>query len=177
MKTCPNCGTQVADDAKFCEGCGVSLEQVNPGVQGVNNAQSAPQNGPVQMQPAVPQLNPYQQYQTFDPKNHTSEFDVRDIADNKLFASCPYLLGVLGIIIALLVTNSPFCRFHAKQAIKLEIATFLLCLLCIIPFLGWFIALVGILVVVVVRIIALVNALNGKANEAPIVSEIGFLKG
>ena len=27
MKTCPNCGTMNADDARFCEGCGTALEE------------------------------------------------------------------------------------------------------------------------------------------------------
>ncbi|WP_158588822.1 DUF4870 domain-containing protein [Butyrivibrio sp. XB500-5] len=180
MKTCPNCGTQMADEAKFCESCGVSLEQGNPGIQGaqpVDNAQSAPNNGPIptQMPPAQTQYNPYQQY--YNPKDHTSEFDVRDIADNKLFAAFAYIFGVLGIIAALLVNNSPFTRFHAKQAVKLEIAAIVLVIPAVIPFLGWFVTCAGLLVLVVVKIIAVVNALNGKAIEAPIVSEIGVFKG
>ena len=180
MKTCPNCGTQMADDAKFCESCGVSLEQGNPGIQGaqpVDNAQSAPNNGPIptQMPPAQTQYNPYQQY--YNPKDHTSEFDVRDIADNKLFAAFAYIFGVLGIIAALLVNNSPFTRFHAKQAVKLEIAAIVLVIPAVIPFLGWFVTCAGLLVLVVVKIIAVVNALNGKAIEAPIISEIGVFKG
>ena len=187
MKTCPNCGTQMADDAKFCESCGVSLEQGNPGIQGaqpVDIYQRAGQSGPrpaqsgampAQMPPAQTQYNPYQQY--YNPKDHTSEFDVRDIADNKLFAAFAYIFGVLGIIAALLVNNSPFTRFHAKQAVKIEIAAIVVVIPAVIPFLGWFVTGACLLVLAVVKIIAVVNALNGKAIEAPIVSEIGIFKG
>ncbi|MBR4671470.1 MAG: zinc-ribbon domain-containing protein [Butyrivibrio sp.] len=180
MKTCPNCGTQMADEAKFCESCGVSLEQNNAGAQAaqpVDNNQGAPMNGPapVPMQPVAPQYNGYQQY--YDPKDHTAEFDPRDIADNKFFATCAYLFGIFGIIIALIVNNSSFARFHAKQAVKYEICALVVLIPMIIPFLGWFISGCCFLALFVVKIIAIVNVLKGKAVELPIISEIGFLKG
>ena len=198
MKTCPNCGRQTADESKFCEGCGYSFDQVRAPEQGApafDGSQAAQQGGfpggqptgpmqgqptgpmPGQMIPAGMQGNPYQQYYGFNPKDHTAEFDERDIADNKLFAACAYLFGILGVISALLISNSPFSRFHAKQAIKLNIATIIVLIPAIIPFLGWIVSGICLLVLAVIGIIAIVNVLSGKAIEAPIVSDIGFLKG
>ena len=185
MKTCPNCGAQTVDEAKFCESCGFNLEQNNAGAQQAQpvnnpNPQVAPQNGPVpaQMQPAVaPQFNGYQQYQTFNPNDHTKEFDARDIADNKFFAAFAYLFGILGIIVALLINNSPFTRFHAKQAVKIEICSVIVLIPLIIPFLGWFISGACFLALIVIRIIAFVNVIGGKAMDVPLISEIGFMKG
>lgn len=203
MKTCPNCGTQIPDDAVFCGNCGSS-------VAGDNNANSAaPQNASENAAPAAtpaaapapapapaPAQAPFQQqgfqqapygqapygqpayqpYPQYDPTDHTSEFDAQDIAENKLFASAPYFFGILGMILAMLVKDSPFVKFHVKNAIRLEIAEILCIVVMIIPFLGWIVGGIALVVLAVIEIICLVNVLKGKAKEVPIVGGIGFLK-
>ena len=55
-----------------------------------------------------------------DPKDHSAEFDGKDIADHKLFAMLPYLLGILGTIVALLVAkDSPYVGFHVREGIRI----------------------------------------------------------
>lgn len=54
MKTCPNCGMTVSDDAMFCENCGASLA--------VQEAQPQPQYQQAQYQPQPQYQQP--QYQT-----------------------------------------------------------------------------------------------------------------
>ena len=52
----------------------------------------------------------------------TSNFDEKDIAENKIFAMSVYALNVVGIVIALLAAgNSAFVRFHVKEALKISI--------------------------------------------------------
>ena len=47
-----------------------------------------------------------------DPFDHTSEFSAKDVSDNKVMAMLMYLMGTIGIIIALLAgTNSPYVGF------------------------------------------------------------------
>jgi len=196
MKICANCGTQVADDASFCNNCGSSLVNNVVSEPAQNNASSsndaskgvtptpapAPQPAPNMAPTPMQQGNqqsfgqaPYQQY--VDPADHTAEFDPRDIADNKLFAVVPYLFGIIaGLIVGIYVKESPFVKFHIKNAIRIEIVSLLILLIAIIPFIGWVVAAVLEIAMVVLDIIAIVWAFQGKAKDIPVVSSIGFLK-
>ncbi len=119
----------------------------------------------------------YQQpYVAYNPGDHTSEFDPKDIENNKLYATLPYFFGILGIIPALLVKDSPFTEFHIKVSIRLSIACVLLLIPAIIPILGWIVTGIGYIVLTVLYIMAIVYVLQGKAKDIPIISKIGFLK-
>lgn len=104
---CPKCGSEMPDDSAFCTRCGASL---HTGTQENQNSQGGPQQGNPQGTPygygnpqgnngayyGNPQMNngmPYGQPYV-DPKDHSAEFDGEDIADHKLFAMLPYLLGI-----------------------------------------------------------------------------------
>lgn len=177
MKICPNCGKELEDDVKFCEKCGCAIESYNQN-QGADTNSFQDGNVP-QMQPgfnpngqSFNQFAP--QYTAFDPKDHTSDYDKRDIADNKIFAALAYT-GFMGLIIALLVNNSPFARFHARNAAMLAVADIIAAFLFFIPFIGWIAGPIILFVLFVVRIVAFVRVLKGKAMELPIVSDVGFL--
>jgi uncharacterized membrane protein len=163
-------------------------------VQTASVPNSSFQNGPAPqvpvMQPVMqqnyqqgaygqPQGQPYMQqpYQAYDPKDHTSEFDPKDIADNKLYAVVPYLFSfIVGIIVGIYVNESQFLRFHIKNALRLDVASVIVALFFIIPVLGWAAGGICLAILFVIKIIAIVNALSGKAKELPIISSIGFLK-
>lgn len=109
MKYCPNCRAQLDDSAVFCPSCGTA------------------------MQGAAPMQTPY-----VDPTDHTAEFDPKDISDNKVVAMAAYLLGVVGVIIALLAaSNSKYAGFHVRQSLKISICEIICLIAFIIPFLGW----------------------------------------
>ena len=194
MKICANCGTSVPDDAAFCNNCGSAMTEtpasenastpVAPSADANASSQPAPAPAP---QPGFQQQAygqaPYQQpqyqqpYVAYDPKDHTSEFDPKDIADNRLFAILPYLFScIAGIIVGIYVKDSEFVKFHIKNSIRIDIAVLLLLVICIVPFIGWVVAIIGLLVLGVIDIIAIVWAFQGKAKELPIISSIGFLK-
>ncbi len=200
MKICANCGTSVPDDAAFCNNCGSAMTETpasdNSSAPVASNgdasaASSQPAPSPVPTPAPAPQPGfqqnygqaPYQQpqyqqpYVAYDPKDHTSEFDPKDIADNKLFAILPYLFScIAGIIVGIYVKDSEFVKFHIKNSIRIDITVLLLLVICIIPFIGWVVAIIGLLVLSVIDIIAIVWAFQGKAKELPIISSIGFLK-
>ena len=167
MITCPKCGTKNSEDAAFCRDCGTKLNPYagGPGECPEENARSSGQ------QNQQPEAKPY---------DHTAEFDPKDISDNKVFAMAAYVLGTLGIIIALLAAHrSDYAMFHVRQSLKFTIvnlltglASLLLCWTVIVQILG------GIFVVVlfVVRIISFVQVCRGKADEPHIIYRIGFLK-
>ncbi len=199
MKTCPNCGNQVADEALFCNNCGTNVanveavnndasqiasETISAAASGAANVSGGnfsgnaqPQNFGEQPQSfnSTPQ-NFQQPYPRFDPSDHTAEFDPRDIADNKLFAVLPYFTFGLGIIIALLCRESAYTKFHAKNAIRLEICSLLAIIPAVIPVLGWIVTAVLFLVLIVLRIIGIISCFQGKATDLPIIGNIGFLR-
>ena len=199
MKTCPNCGNQVADEALFCNNCGTNVsnvevvksdadqiagETISAAVSGAANVTGGnfsgnpqPQNFGEQPQSFNNASQNFQQpYSHIDPSDHTAEFDPRDIADNKLFAVIPYFTFAFGLIIALLCRESAYTKFHAKNAIRLEICSLLAFIPAIIPVLGWIVSAVLLLILFVLRIIGIINCFQGKANELPIVGNIGFLR-
>lgn len=108
MKVCPKCGAQMNDTDTVCAACGMRFESGAPnGGQQTNNWQQGAQQQNNWQQP------PYQ----FDPYDHTTEFDPKDISDNKVIAMLCYLLGTVGVIIALLGSNSsPYAGFHVSSS-------------------------------------------------------------
>lgn len=155
MAFCINCGNPLPENATFCEKCGAP----------VVNGTTVPAT---YMQAYV------------DPSDHTAEFDPADIAENKIYAMAAYLMGVPGILIALLAAkDSKFTGFHCRQALKFQVAAILLgiviALLCwtvIVPIIGG----IAVLGLVVIEIICFVQACSGKAKDAPLLNKIPFLK-
>lgn len=182
MITCPNCGNQIPEESKFCTVCGVPLH-VEPPVE--QTAQPPFEQAPMQGQPVPPQYQQpippqYQQPAPYNPSDHTADFDPADIAENKLFAMAPYLLGIIGIIIAIFAApKSRYAIFHYRQALKIELTTVLvalitgiLCWTIIVPIAG----AICLLILFVVNIICFFNVCAGKAKDAPIVGSLKFFK-
>lgn len=179
---CMKCGAEVAEGAIFCTTCGAPMSEVAENVE--KTVEETPNPQPVNN--ATDNNYYYQQapqYQTpvyADPKDHTAEFDAKDISDNKVIAMLPYLMNVVGVIIALLAAKeSPYIAFHVRQALKISvtavligIVTLVLCWTIIVPILAG----ICMLVLLVVNIICFFRVCSGKAIEAPIVSSFGFLK-
>ena len=163
--TCPKCGAQLPDGTAFCNICGASLAGGAPqqGEQAVNSGNTVPNN-----------------YATPNNLDHTAEFSAKDISDNKVLAMVPYLLGTLGIILALLASKeSPYVSFHVRQALKftvvntlLGIVTGLLFWTIIIPILAG----ICFAVLFVIKIICFFSICSGKAKEPPLIGSLKFLK-
>lgn len=150
VMVCSKCGAQLADGTVFCPNCG------NPTTAGA--------------QPVY----------AVDPADHTAEFDAKDVSDNKVFAMLPYLMGIIGVIVALLASNeSPYARFHVRQALKLDVVTILvgivtalLCWTCIVPVVGG----IASVALVVIRIICFFQVCKGQAKEPAIIKDLKILK-
>lgn len=161
MKICPNCNAQLDDSALFCTTCGTQFGNAQP-------------------QGTVPPQGIYAAAPAYDPYDHTAEFDPKDISDNKVFAMLCYLMGIFGIIIALLASNSSkYAMFHVRQALKFEVANILMFICTIILF--WTIIVpvaYGIMSTVlwVIKIIAFFQICSGKAKEPAIIRSLKFLR-
>jgi hypothetical protein len=154
--------------------------------ENVNNKapEPTPQPAPEPQPQPIPAAAPvYQQAPVYiepDPYDHTAEFDPKDISDNKVIAMIVYLLGTMGIILALLAGNSsPYAAFHVRQALKYVVCTILviiigavLCFTVIAPIA----AFVCIGIISVLRIISFFQICQGKAREPYIICKFGFLR-
>lgn len=122
----------------------------------------------------------YSAYDTTMQYDHTAEFDEQDISDNKVICMLAYLMGTVGVIVALLVSSSsPYVAFHVRQALKFTvisiltgIVTLILCWTIIVPIA----ALIFLLVLFVIKIICFFQICSGKAIEPYIIRNLGFLK-
>ena len=161
MKICPNCNSQVEDNAVFCNTCGAQF---------MANGQQ-----PNYQQPPRPNYAP-----AYDPYDHTAEFDPKDVSDNKVISMLVYLMGAIGIVIALLASNtSPYAAFHVRQALKFTVVEILsticvavLCWTIIVPIAyGILMAALGI-----IKFICFFQICGGKAKEPAIIRSLGFLR-
>lgn len=112
--------------------------------------------------------------------DHTAEFKPEDISNNKPYCMLIYLLGTIGVVIALLAgKDSPYAQFHIREGIKFTIVNILLticaavlCWTIIVPL----VAGIACIVVFVLRVIAFFQICNGKAIEPAIIRDLKFLK-
>lgn len=96
--------------------------------------------------------------------------DEKTINDGKTTAIIAYI-SVIGLIIAIVLNNdkkNAFASFHIRQSLGLDIASLIIGVLNIIPYIGWFAFAVGWVLLFIMWIIGLVNALSGKAKPVPI---------
>ena len=207
MKTCPTCGATLDDATMFCTQCGTNLQgapdfantqgsassqdTVNQDAapnQGAANQNAAPNQGmPNQGMPNQGPMSgqgaPYQQYAqapVFDPYDHTAEYSPKDISDNKVIAILVYLMGTIGIIIALLASKeSPYVAFHLRQGLKFLIVEVLVGIISAVLFFTLIVPIAGgifLIVLWVIKIICFFQICTGKAKEPAIIRSLGFLK-
>ena len=148
---------------KFCPKCGTQLEDNVTFCSNCGN----------QLDASVVVSN--------DPFDHTAEFDAKDISDNKVIAMLPYLMGLLGVIVAALLAKgeSQYVSFHIRQALKLNIVSMLVSIVAavlaftiIVPIAAGIFAIV----ILVLQIIAFFQVCGGKAKEPAIIKNLNFLK-
>lgn len=157
-----------------------------------------PEFHPVVLPPNTRQYDNYDNYHNHnnyqnnkDQTNRQSaDFNEKDISENKGSAIAAYLLGPIGIIIALLIArDSAYTAFHVRQALKITICSVLLELFAAVFALFGMIPLVGIIFrmilvltcaawfgVLILRLIAIAQVSRGEAKEPAIIGSFTFLK-
>lgn len=127
-----------------------------------------------------------QQNQGTNRQKTNRKFTPEDISENKVSAMAAYLLGPMGIIIALLIArDSAYTAFHVRQALKLtvcsvalEIIAAILALFGMIPLVGIIFKLVFIIIcaiwlgVLVLRLVAIAQVCDGEAREPVIIGKM-----
>ena len=176
MKYCPNCGNGIADEATFCPACGNGVGSAPNPAPGYNpNPNYNPNPG------YAPGYNAAPVYPAYDPYDHTSEFDPKDISENKIVCMLIYLGGFIGVIIGLLMANtSKYVGFHIRQFLKLTVATILLGIIgavgSVLLFIPTIVAGIMITILSIVQIICFFQVCKGQAKEPAIVRGMKFMK-
>ena len=113
--------------------------------------------------------------------DYTASFDPADVQSNKVMGVLAYLSWLV-LIPLFAARNSPFARFHCNQGIVLALAEavagIILGIARRLPLIGWVFRLVGGLASIawiVLAVIGILNALNGRAKELPLIGGIKIL--
>lgn len=153
MLTCKQCGTQVEDGVMNCTNCGASIEA------------PVQQNQPIDLSEKFNEFN--------NTADTTSEYDAQDIEKNKVMAVLAYILFFIPLLAA---KDSKFARFHTNQGLVLFLGGIIASVVAAIPVIGWIIAPIAGLVITVLAVIGIINALNGRAKELPVIGKFKILK-
>ncbi len=109
----------------------------------------------------------------------TELFPEEEVNEYRLTAVLIYLLGIFGIILALITDkNSPYLKFHIREGLKIAVATATLTIISLS--LAWtFIVPVlsgaGIIVCSVINLISAYKTLKGKSENAVIIRNLTIL--
>ena len=165
MAYCGNCGKKLDDDALFCPNCGKSVAE--------------PEKTKKTAEDIFNSIN--------NTADTTNEFDPNDIKSNKGVSVLAYF-GLLFLVPLLAAKDSKFARFHTNQGIVLFIFSLAFEVVdkILLGIFSWTLYplynvaelcldLIGI-AFIVLMIIGIVNAVNGKAKELPIIGKIRILK-
>lgn len=183
MAFCGKCGTQMNDGAKFCPGCGAPNEAAAPAAPVTPNQETPP----VQQNPAPQQADFSAKMAALNnTADTTAEFDKADIEQNKAMSILAYF-GPLVLIPIFAAKNSKFARYHSNQGLILLIAAvaysivygILSTVIYAISWrLGFIVSIIGLVSILftVLAIIGIVNAVNGRAKELPIIGKFRILK-
>ena len=164
MAYCGKCGTKVDEGVKFCPSCGNPMEAPAPEQQ-AQTQQAQPAGDQNDFSAKIAALN--------NTADTTADFDKADIEQNKVMGLLAYILFFIPLLAA---KESPFARYHANQGLVLFLCGLISSVLWIIPILGWIIAPILSIVITVLAVIGIINALNGKAKELPIIGKFKILK-
>lgn len=150
MAFCPKCGTKLEDGATFCPNCGARIggEKTAPKTDFTEDLKKLA-----------------------DTPDTTANYSSADIEANKLMGILCYL-GILWLIPFLVQKDSPFVKYHLNQGLVLLIVGLVVAAISWIPVIGW---LCGV-VVFALAIIGIVNVVQGKAQELPVIGKFRLLK-
>ena len=189
MAYCGKCGTPIDEGVKFCPACGAALQMAQP--EAVLPEQPEP-TAEEKLQQATQAIDSMAQ-KLGNTADHSAEYDKTDAEANKVMALLSYL-GILVLIPVFAGKHSPFVRYHANQGVVLLLAMIgysiadgiVTSILRAILYKGlglWSIysmcsSIINLLYVgfTVLAIIGIINVLNGRAKDLPIIGKYRVLK-
>ena len=180
MAFCSKCGAEIPEGSAFCPACGAPVAGDANAANNAGQAQNSFAN-------SIKNIN--------NTPDYTSEIDPADAQQNKIYGVLAYL-GILVLIpIFAAPKNSRYARFHSNQGLVLLIFSVGYTIISSIlrgiikvreDFWGyvysytpeWVNVILGLLSIpfIVLAIIGIVNAVQGKCKELPVIGKIKILK-
>ena len=152
MAFCSKCGCPIDDDATVCPSCGASVKE------------------PSAEEKAKAFLNT---------PDHSSEFSEEDASTGKVVNVLAYL-GITFWLPLVVEPKTALGRFHANQGLLVLIVSILLSvvgsLFAWIPVLGSIIGALCSIISFFYCLFGVINTINGKAKELPLIGKIKLLK-
>lgn len=98
-----------------------------------------------------------------------------DAENNKWMGVLAYFIFFIPLLVN---KESEFCKFHANQGLLLLLLSIAVSIVgSIIPIVGWFIILpIGGLLCLILGIMGIVNAVNLRMKELPLIGKIKIIK-
>lgn len=165
MAKCKVCGTEVSFGAAFCQSCGAKIEN-----ETAEKAKSFAEDFSEKVSDFA------------NTTDTTSDFLPEDINSNKLMAILAYI-GLLFLVPLFAAKDSKFARFHTNQGIVLAIVKYVVIaiigILGKLPVIGLIASILGSILEVgffALMVIGIINAVNGKAKELPVIGGFRILK-
>ena len=181
MAFCKHCGSQLPDGALSCPACGAPSDQQQ-------QQQAAPGNA----QQTTQQTEPKEAVTFGNAKDCTEDFDPADLSSSNKWAYILSYLWILFFLPLLVCPNSKVGKFHANQGLVLLIFSAAVWVISAIvgalvfipvPFMGAIfgtlsrlISLAGTIVHLAAFFYELINILNDKAVEIPILGKYRLIK-
>ena len=94
---------------------------------------------------------------------------------NKKITDIVAYLTPVGLLIALVAGDREGSRFHLNQALVLALASIILNIVRHVPLVGWILSGLGGLLIFVLWCIALIDAIQGREKEIPLLGQIHLL--
>ena len=97
---------------------------------------------------------------------------VEEVKETNAIALFSYL-GILLVIPLLVAKEDPFVKFHVKQGLVLLIAGLIVSVFAWVPIARWHFGIVAAPVLLVFAIMGIVNVLQGREKELPLIGQYG----
>ncbi len=169
MKCCSSCGNPIEENAKFCSVCGASAVTAEKSESEEKNKENQKSDFASKVEETF--------NNAMNTPETTADYTVEDIESNRVMAILAYI-GILVLIplFAPKAKESPFARYHTNQGLLLFIFHFVVSALGAIPYIGGLLAAAANIIWIIMLVFGVVNVLNGKAKELPVIGKFRILK-
>ncbi|MBQ6897494.1 MAG: hypothetical protein IJN70_00825 [Clostridia bacterium] len=200
MKICNTCGFECENETEICPTCGRNCDgsdspksaaaQTDPFAEYRKQIDMQMKEQEQRIEAIKKQINEEKSKEKRKPRaqdkkpekntwDKTELFSAEEVKEYRLTAVLIYLLGIFGIILALVADrNSPYLKFHIAEELKITVVTAALAIFSVLlafTFIVPVLCTAGIAACSVINLISACKTLNGKSENAVIIRNLTIL--